>query len=180
MSCHAVIAVVGLSALHACGLEAILSRRHGPGVVRLQEAAALDSWPGRIDGYVVGATQFLGRLDYFLPRKDRVVVLTSTPDVLKASGVACIGLDDTEDEIAATLMRVGHHADEQKPDVPPLSQRELDVLRLFARGQTLKEISDKLCISVNTAATHRKNISAKLGISSRSELSLYAMMNGLL
>lgn len=157
-----------------------MSRRHGPGVVRLREASTLDSWPGRIDGYVVGATQFLGRLDYFLPRKERVVVLTSTPDVLKASGVACIGLDDTEEQIAETLMRVGHHGADALPEHPALSQREIEVLRLFARGLTLKEIADKLCISANTAATHRKNISSKLGINTRSELSLYAMMNGLI
>ncbi len=45
-----------------------------------------------------------------------------------------------------------------------LSQREMDVLRLVALGFLNKEIADKLNISLNTVLSHRKNITAKLGI----------------
>ena len=61
-----------------------------------------------------------------------------------------------------------------------LSTREIDVLRLVAQGMTNKEIADKLSISINTVLTHRKNISAKLGIKSVSGLCIYAMMNGII
>lgn len=61
-----------------------------------------------------------------------------------------------------------------------LSLRETDVLRLIAKGLTIKEIGQALCISVNTVATHRKNISSKLGIRTISGLSLYAAMNGII
>ena len=59
-----------------------------------------------------------------------------------------------------------------------LSAREIDVLKLVATGLTNKEIADRLNISINTVLSHRKNISAKLGIKSVSGLSVYAMMNG--
>ena len=59
-----------------------------------------------------------------------------------------------------------------------LSKREIDVLKLIARGHINKEIADILNISFNTVLTHRKNITAKLGIKSVSGLSVYAMMNG--
>lgn len=59
-----------------------------------------------------------------------------------------------------------------------LSQREIDVLRLVAMGYINKEIADMLSISFNTVLTHRKNITAKLGIKSVSGLGFYAIMNG--
>jgi DNA-binding CsgD family transcriptional regulator len=61
-----------------------------------------------------------------------------------------------------------------------LSIREIDVLKEIAKGKTNKEIADTLCISVNTVITHRRNLTAKIGIRSASGLSLYAMMNGLI
>ena len=61
-----------------------------------------------------------------------------------------------------------------------LSARENEVLRLVAQGFTNKEIADNLSISINTVLSHRKNITAKLGIKSVSGLCVYAMMNGIL
>ncbi len=59
-----------------------------------------------------------------------------------------------------------------------LSKREIEILKLIANGHINKEIADILNISFNTVLTHRKNITAKLGIKSVSGLSVYAMMNG--
>lgn len=59
-----------------------------------------------------------------------------------------------------------------------ISQRELDVLRLVALGYMNKEIADKLNISLNTVLTHRKNITAKLGIKTVSGLTFYCITNG--
>jgi LuxR family maltose regulon positive regulatory protein len=52
--------------------------------------------------------------------------------------------------------------------VEPLSERELDVLRLLTTHLSRREIADELCISVNTARFHIKNIYSKLGVHSRS------------
>ena len=61
-----------------------------------------------------------------------------------------------------------------------LSSREVDVLQLIVKGITNKEIADKLNISLNTVLTHRKNITAKLGIKTVSGLTFYAIMNGII
>ena len=59
-----------------------------------------------------------------------------------------------------------------------LSTRETNVLQLIVKGSTNKEIADKLNISLNTGLTHRKNITAQLGIKTVSGLTFYAIMNG--
>lgn len=61
-----------------------------------------------------------------------------------------------------------------------LSDRELDIIRLVARGKTNKEISEHLFLSPHTVITHRKNITSKLGIKSISGLTVYAIMHNLI
>lgn len=60
---------------------------------------------------------------------------------------------------------------------PPdgLSEREVEVLRLIARGHTNKEISDQLHLSVRTVESHRAHIQQKLGLQTRAELVGYAL-----
>ena len=62
----------------------------------------------------------------------------------------------------------------------PLSPREVDVLRLVAKGYIAKEIADQLNLSTHTIYTHRKNILKKLNLHSSSEMLLYALHKGLL
>jgi two-component system response regulator NreC len=62
----------------------------------------------------------------------------------------------------------------------PLSQRELDVLRLIALGHTNAEIAGLLHISIRTVETHRAHIHHKLGLTTRAELVRYALRRGLL
>jgi DNA-binding CsgD family transcriptional regulator len=66
------------------------------------------------------------------------------------------------------------------PDVlDDLSQREVEVLRLLAAGKSNREIADALCISLNTVATHVRNILAKTGAVNRTEAAAYALRHGL-
>lgn len=58
-----------------------------------------------------------------------------------------------------------------------LTEREKEVVALAVRGFRNKEIADRLCISVHTVLTHRKNIGAKLDIHSLSGLTIYAIVN---
>lgn len=59
-----------------------------------------------------------------------------------------------------------------------ISVRELEVLKLVALGLLNKEIADKLNISLNTVLSHRKNITAKLGIKTVSGLIFYCISHG--
>jgi two-component system, NarL family, response regulator LiaR len=76
---------------------------------------------------------------------------------------------------AARLMR-----EVRVPETPEaLTERETEVLRLLARGQSNKEIARSLTISDRTAKTHVGNILAKLGLPSRTQAALYAVRIGL-
>lgn len=61
-----------------------------------------------------------------------------------------------------------------------LSARECDVLSLIASGFTNSETADHLFICLRTVEAHRASIKAKLGLSSRAQLSAYAREHGLL
>ena len=60
-----------------------------------------------------------------------------------------------------------------------LSGREKEVIACVVQGMTNKQIADKLFISTHTVITHRRNISAKLGIHSPAGLTIYAIVNKL-
>ncbi|MGZ9712207.1 response regulator [Glaciimonas sp. GNP009] len=61
-----------------------------------------------------------------------------------------------------------------------LSDRELEVLKLLALGESLVNIAKKLHLSPKTVTTHRTHILEKMGMSSNTALVRYALENGLL
>ncbi len=65
-------------------------------------------------------------------------------------------------------------------EVETLTAREIEVLRLLAKGYTNRQIAEELGISPRTAEGHRANLSGKLGLRSRVELVEYAQQHGLL
>ena len=66
-----------------------------------------------------------------------------------------------------------------RPSHELLSRREMEVLRLIAEGRSVKEIADKLALSVSTVHTHRTHILGKLNLRSDVELARYAVTNRL-
>lgn len=60
-----------------------------------------------------------------------------------------------------------------------LSEREREVLIAVAQGLSSKEIADRLCISIHTVNSHRKNITHKTGIKSVAGLAVYAMLHNM-
>ncbi len=61
----------------------------------------------------------------------------------------------------------------------PLTPRELEILKLIARGKSAKEIARELDISVRTAETHRQNVRRKLDARNAAELTMIAVRHGL-
>lgn len=68
----------------------------------------------------------------------------------------------------------------QSPLIEPLSERELDVLRLIAEGCSNQEIALNLTVSLSTVKWHSSNIYSKLGVKNRSQAVAKARMLGLL
>ncbi|MBO5455787.1 MAG: helix-turn-helix transcriptional regulator [Muribaculaceae bacterium] len=70
--------------------------------------------------------------------------------------------------------------DEQSdPQLDSLSDREKDIVKYVAYGMSNKEIADKLCLSIHTITTHRRNISSKLAIHSPAGLTIFAILHHL-
>ena len=61
-----------------------------------------------------------------------------------------------------------------------ISEREVEIIKLIAEGNTTKDIAQKLFLSFHTITTHRKNIFRKLKLRSSSELILYAIKQGII
>ncbi len=51
---------------------------------------------------------------------------------------------------------------------------------MIAKGLANKEIADRLCLSIHTVTTHRRNICSKLQIHTSAGLTIFAIVNGLL
>ena len=66
-----------------------------------------------------------------------------------------------------------------KQTTDPLTERELEVLLLLAKGKSNHEIADELVISEATVRTHVSNILGKLHLASRTQAALYALREGL-
>jgi two-component system response regulator NreC len=66
-----------------------------------------------------------------------------------------------------------------EPTVESLTPREIEVLRLIAKGYTNGQIAKELTLSVRTVESHRANLMSKLELRSRVELVRYAMEHGL-
>jgi len=81
--------------------------------------------------------------------------------------------------IARKLLQELSHPSEQPPTPDPLTEREVEVLRLVARGQSNQDIADQLVISEATVRTHVSNILSKLHLASRTQAALYALREGL-
>ena len=100
--------------------------------------------------------------------------------VLEGSAAAPF-LGDTAAVFAAVNEFIAMNATPRRPKraAVPLTEREMQVLRLLANGQTGKEIASELGISVSTAQRHIANIYAKIGARGRVDAAAYAFEQGI-
>jgi len=72
------------------------------------------------------------------------------------------------------------NSDNNKSLHEKLSDREFEVFRLQAEGKQVSEIADKLSLSVTTVSTYRSRVMDKLNMKSNSDLTRYALENGII
>lgn len=113
----------------------------------------------------------LGAAGYVSKQSAADILVTAVKRVLEGKRYVS---QDLAEQLAGAISRDGG-ADSHEM----LSNRELEVLRLIASGQTIKEISAALALSEKTVATYRARIADKMGLSSNVELTRYAMRHGL-
>jgi DNA-binding NarL/FixJ family response regulator len=98
----------------------------------------------------------------------------------RAAAVCGFGRLGERSRMAAPRSTQGHRVPRRRPNVAGLTARELDVLRLLARGLTNKDIAAALVISRKTVSNHVEHIYAKSGASTRAAASYFATTHGLL
>ncbi|HVJ13872.1 MAG TPA: HD domain-containing phosphohydrolase [Polyangiaceae bacterium] len=84
------------------------------------------------------------------------------------------------DAVAAVLGAAGHRVLRRRDGLAGLTQREIEILKLVARGLSNKEVATRLNISPKTVANHVEHIYGKIDASNRAGASLFAMQHGLL
>lgn len=136
--------------------------------------------------------------------RTKIVVLTSYHQdeyifpALQAGAISYILKDVKMDELADALRRAskgeatlhprvasrviqelhGANREELNP-YTELTEREMEVLKLIAQGQSNSEIADNLVISVNTVKGHVSNILSKLHLADRTQAAVYAWQQGI-
>ena len=157
--------------------------------------------------YFVSVDDYLAHTDYYSQRTHQTIILldseentltsnSSLPSIGEREGSPkwSINMLSSREEILRQLLQMqqrGHRHFSNYPsevtqqirqaaerDKQALTRREIEVLRLLAKGMINKEIADHLNISVNTAITHRKHIMQKLRSQSLSKLTIYAVQHG--
>ena len=113
-----------------------------------------------------------GALGYLL--KD-----TGPEELVQAIRQVYRGEPSLEPSIARKVLQELSHPLKAELTPEPLSEREMDVLRLIAQGCSNRSIADKLVIGEVTVRTHVSNILSKLHLASRTQAALYALREGL-
>lgn len=104
---------------------------------------------------------------------------TSPEELVSAIRQVYKGEPTLHSSIAQKLLKEISHASERPASPDPLTEREVEVLKLIARGLSNQEIAETLVVSVATVYTHVSKILDKLHLASRTQAALYALREGL-
>jgi NarL family two-component system response regulator LiaR len=113
-----------------------------------------------------------GALGYILKDATRDQLLQAVRDVDQ-------GRASLQPSIAVKLIQEINHPTESVYTADPLTRRELETIRLIARGLSNQEIADKLVVNERTIAKYVSSILDKLQLANRTQAALYALREGI-
>ena len=198
------IAIIDQNTLEATGLKSIIADIVPMADVSifasveemLREMACFPDETAHVFHFFVSSQILVAHADFFLQHQRQTIVLTAQPIVgPQFSHFHTLNTSQLEHDLIKAILQLHqyahgnphgsgfHHpgvseAEENKPSAD-ISPREAEVLTLVVKGYINKEIADRLCISLPTVITHRKNICDKLHLRSVSALTIYAVTHGI-
>ncbi len=101
---------------------------------------------------------------------------TDESSLEEAINSVCDGIEYYGQDISEIIHAVSVS---KSPDQSIFTNRELEIMRLCAKGLNVKQIAEELCISTRTVETHKNNIFKKLGFNSTVALVNYVFENGI-
>jgi len=147
---------------------------HAARVIRqtLPDVAVVMLTASELDEHLYEAVR-LGAAGYLLKNLDAEELFDLLVGV--ARGEAAL----TRAMAARLLKNVARHTMDAETGAETLTEREVEVLRLVARGASNPQIAEALCITVNTVKVHLRNILDKLRLENRTQAAAYAVQSGL-
>jgi NarL family two-component system response regulator LiaR len=113
-----------------------------------------------------------GALGYLLKDSEPASLVQAIQQVYR-------GEPSLQPSIAQKVLLELQRPSKRSPTTSPLTDREMEVLRLVARGLSNPEIADRLTVTEATVRTHVSNILGKLHLANRVQATLYALQEGI-
>lgn len=190
------IAIVTPNTLEGMGLAAIVER-----MMPMAEACLFGHF-GEVDAkaqffhFFITSEVLLHNAAFFAKAVHKTIVLVHGDEHLPLQGFRTLNVCQREETLVRDILAMARHGHGRTDIVPeavrkastempertesqPLTPREKEVLRLVVAGLLNKEIADRLNVGLTTVISHRKNLTAKLGIKSVGALTIYAVTHGL-
>ncbi|RLC92369.1 MAG: DNA-binding response regulator [Chloroflexi bacterium] len=162
------VAIIDIAMPNLNGIEAIKKIKAGSPNTAVVVLSAYD-----YESYVLPAME-AGAAAYLL----KTVGVREVAGTVRAVHAGQTVLDHTASHRVLSHLAYSRGKVESAGALKRLHPRELEVLRLGARGLSNKEIASKLVISERTVQTHFRNILRKLSVGSRTEAVLHALREG--
>jgi DNA-binding NarL/FixJ family response regulator len=165
------VAVVDLHLPDLSGVEVIRGLLSVLPDLRVLVLSASGEHQDVLDAVMAGASGYLLKSASAAEFLD-AVARTAAGDAVFTAGLAALVLGEFR-RLAATP------SDDAQTQIPQLTDRETEVLRLVAKGLTYRQIAERLVLSHRTVQNHVQNTLGKLQLHNRVELVRYVIENGL-